>query len=101
MAKRDYTPTYRVEFRTNLCESLYQMKLQSSPWDCKRDGRPTADNAEKYRREMNQSFLPGGVNYHISESRNVIIHVNYVRIIRQSTNETVAEVKAPIFDFTH
>lgn len=96
---RSYTPTYRVEtFDNRMNVSLYQRRLESCAWNCKRDGRPTEANAEKYRQEMNKTFLPGGVNYHISESCGFTIHISTVWIIRQSTGELVAKAKAPMFE---
>ena len=89
---RSYTPTYRVEVTVN------NGKLDLYGWDCKCHGRPTNSNAEKYRRKLNESFGPKGVNWHISKSCGVVVHVSSVRVIRQSTGAVVATAKAPLFE---
>lgn len=89
---RIVTPTYRVETASNI------HGLQLSGWDCKRNGRPSDTRAENYRTTMNQRFLPGGVNFGISEASGVIVHLSEVRIVRQSSGEVVARAKAPRFE---
>ena len=86
------TPTFRAEFRTNV-----PVNLTDAAWNCRTMGRPTVENAEAYRQRLNASFQPGGVNGPRKDD-DVIIHVNRVRIVRQSNNEVVAEANAPMFE---
>lgn len=88
---RVVTPTYRVETTTNVG------RLTDMAWNCKRDGRPTAENLEEWRKGYNRSFLPGGVNGPRHDS-DVILHISSARIVRQSTGKAVAEVRAPMFE---
>jgi len=48
--------------------------------------------------ELRYVRQPGGVNFHVSDSRGVIAHISTVRVIRQSTGEVVAESNAPLFE---
>lgn len=88
-----YTPTYRVEYHDNTRPALVNM----TSWD-RDNGRPTVTNLEKWRVGMNQSFNPGGANWHISEGCGVVAHIHKARIVRQSTGETVAETTMPAFE---
>jgi len=86
------TPKYRAEFRTNA-----KTYLTPACWNCRTMGRPTAENAEKYRQRLNASFQPGGVNGPRYPG-DVIVHVNRVLIVNQFTNQVVAEANAPMFE---
>jgi hypothetical protein len=89
---RSTTPTFRAEVKgSNWNFSMFG-------WDCKTNGRPNQTNVDRYRLSLNNSFLPGGVNFHVSDSRGVIPHVSTVRVVRQSTGDVVAESKAPMFE---
>lgn len=50
----------------------YQIQLEVAgaaimpmSWNCRRDGRPTADNLTRYVKGWEASTLPGGVNDHL------------------------------------
>lgn len=89
---RSTTPTFRAEVKGN------NWNFEMFGWDCKRNGRPTQANVDRYRDSLNKSFQPGGVNWHVSESRGVVAHVSEVRVIRQAGGEVVAVSKAPLFE---
>ncbi len=89
---RSVTPTFRAEVKGS------GWNFDMFGWDCKTNGRPTQMNVDQYRWSLNKSFQPGGVNFHVSDSRGVIPHVSTVRVIRQSTGEVVAESKAAMFE---
>ena len=89
---RSVAYTYRIEAASNV------HGLELFGWDCKRLGRPSDTRAENYRTDMNKSFLPGGVNFGVSEASGVIVHLSEVRIVRQSNGEVVARAKAPMFE---
>lgn len=89
---RSTTPTFRAEVKGTI------WNFSMFGWDCKIHGRPNQTNVDRYRLSLNNSFLPGGVNFDISESQGTIAHVSTVRIIRQSTGDVVAESKAPMFE---
>ena len=91
---RSYTPVYRVEYATN-ARGVHHTAMV---WDCKRYGKPTRANLIKWREGYNKSFEPGGVNEHCSNAVGYIIWINRARIIRQKTDEVVAEFVAPMFE---
>jgi hypothetical protein len=97
---RVVTPTFRVEYRTNL---LAMNKIAS---DClsnvdgrrvlmmawrRHDGRPTMANLERWRRLWNESFKT--VNRHLAPD-----HINWARLVRQSTGEIMCETTMPTFE---
>jgi len=89
---RSVTPTFRAEVKGS------GWNFDMFGWDCKINGRPSQMTVDHYRRSLNESFQPGGVNFHVSDSRGVIAHISTVRVIRQSTGEVVAESNAPLFE---
>lgn len=89
---RSITPTYVAEFTVN------HGHLTPMAWDCKRYGRPTDANAEKFRKFYNMSFQPGRVNGPLTED-DVILHISEVRVIRNDgSKEVVATATAPLFE---
>jgi len=86
---RSTTPTFRTEV-------VDQEGIHHMTWNCKTHGRPTNANAETFRKMLNNSYLPGGVNEHIS--KHFILHTSKVSVIRQSTGEVVAVANAPMFE---
>ena len=91
MMGRSVTPTYRVEVRLN---TGY---MTPSAWNCKQDGRPTEANLEKWRKELNASFQPDGVNGPRNDT-DTVIHIISAKIIRQRTGEVVSETTMPMFE---
>lgn len=89
---RSTTPTFRAEVKGSNCN------FDAFGWDCKTNGRPNQTNVDRYRLSLNNSFLPGGVNYHMTDSRGVVAHVSSIRVIHQSTGKVVVESKAPMFE---
>lgn len=67
-------------------------------WEVKTHGKPTAENAERYRRTMNESFQPNGHNWHISQQMGVVAHLSKVTIVRQRDGKVMAEANAPAFE---
>jgi hypothetical protein len=108
---RSITPTYRVEYQDNNQPSAIKivsgsqtiaslpgsLHWKSMIWD-KRDGRPTEENLEKWRRDYNRSFNPGGSNWHVSEAVGHVIHISKARIVRQKSGQVVATVRASMFE---
>jgi hypothetical protein len=88
---RSATPTHRVESTVNVGS------IMPMAWNCKQNGRATEDNLEKWRRDYNESFQPGGVNGP-RNGTDVILHISSARLVHQSTGRIVAETKAPMFE---
>ena len=68
-------------------------------WHTRDYGKPTPENLNKWRQRQNKSFLPGGVNEHLSTS--YIPHISNVRVYRQSPaakRGLVASYIAPAFE---
>jgi hypothetical protein len=93
---RSYIPTYRIEYRDNTMHPMAGSHIIA--YDFKRDGKPTDDKAEAIRKKINSSFAPGGTNYDLSKLHGVLIHVQRLHIVRQSSGETVAKSTAPMFE---
>jgi len=92
---RSTTSTYRIEAAANVAGFSF------FGWDCKTYGRPTTQNAEKWRRATNESFQPEGVNWHISQAWGVVPHITQVRIVAQKgprAGQVVAETRMPMFE---
>ena len=86
---RDYTPKYRVEYETNI--GRYQMAWKDVY------GRPDKDGLENWRKVYNASFQPGEINGPLTPN-GIVQHISNAKLIRQSTNEIVAEAHAPVFE---
>jgi hypothetical protein len=86
---KSITPTYRVEYRDNASRSTSSM--------CWR-GKASKERLEQWRKDYNKSFNPGGVNYHVSQSLGIVVHISHAWLIHQRTNECVAETKMPMFE---
>lgn len=99
---KSYTPKYRVEYRDNSDRLRPRNALPVEPgklqWPSKHFGKPTDAKAESFRQDLNQSFLPGAVNGHISESLGVVVHITRLWIIEQATGHKVAQAVAPAFE---
>ena len=93
---RSCTPTFRVEYRDNTLRHF-----QAPHWltyDYKRHGKPDDAKAEAIRVSLNASFGPGGVNWHVSTARGVVIHITRLDIVRQADGEIVGTATAPMFE---
>lgn len=88
------TPKYRVETRETGNPDPRITESNTYPWK----GRATVTRLEDWRQRMNKSFAPGGINFHVSKSRGVVIHIKGAKIIRQSDGEVIAETQAPLFE---
>lgn len=86
------TPTYRVEYRSTANPH------NSMAWDCRRHGRPTDANLEKWRVAYNASFEPDGCNWHVSVATGVVLHISRAMIVRQATGTIVARTSMPMFE---
>jgi hypothetical protein len=84
---RSVTPKYRVETKENVGA------MTPAAWR----GRATPARLAEWVEACNKSFLPGGVNGHVSESRGVVVYIHAAKIIEQATGRVVAEYKAPAF----
>jgi hypothetical protein len=85
------TPAYRVRYRD-------QDGWRTLTWICAMEGRPSNAAAERYRKEMNASFQPGGANKAISAIRGYVPHISHVEVIKQATGEVVARAAMPMFE---
>lgn len=85
---RSVTPKYRMEVRANVGY------MTPSCWS----GRATEKRLEDAVRSMNKSFLPDGVNAHVSKSRGVVVQILSAKLVEQSTGTVVAEYTAPMFE---
>jgi hypothetical protein len=81
-------PTYRVTH-------IAYLDVIVTAWPEDNYGYPTPDAVKLYREELNESFTPGGANYH---PEGVIPHISKVFVIRQSDNKVVAESHSPLFE---
>ena len=64
-------------------------------------GRPTVKRLEHWRKTMNASFQPGGVNAHIADTHGNVPYVYRARIcenVPTRPRPVVCEVKAPTFE---
>ena len=86
------TPKYRVEVRGNF--TRMGIGLTPAAWR----GKVSEQRLEEYRQSMNQSFLPGGVNEHVSRADGFVHHISYARIVRQSDGQIMCAVRAPMFE---
>jgi hypothetical protein len=84
---RSTTPKYRLETWVNAGRHT------PSAWE----GRPTEAALRDRVCSLNESFMPGGVNGHVSQAAGEIVQVWMARIVRQSDDRVVAEWKAPPF----
>ncbi len=97
---RSYTPKYRVEYRDNTMyvdgrvPTMYPGRVS---WPSHL-GKPSNAKAEDLRRKMNQSFQPGGVNGHVSNALNTVVHIYRLWVVEQKTGTWVAETTAPAFE---
>jgi hypothetical protein len=101
---RIVTPKYRVEYADNLLalrKTAPDTRTSDGRQYCTvawRDGRPTQKALEEWRLSTNRSFLPGGANCHITRAYDIIPHIYYARIVRQSDGAEVCHVRAPSFE---
>ena len=85
---RIVTPKYRMEVRTNVGS------MTPSSWS----GRATEKRLETAVKAENESFLPGGVNAHVSKAHGAVVRIIYARLVEQATGTVVAEYTAPAFE---
>lgn len=88
---RSTTFAYRVEYITNIGHGMMGWKDEY--------GHPDKNGLENWRQVYNTSFQPGGVNAP-SDKTSIVPHITHAKLIRQSTNEIVAETYAPTFEIT-
>lgn len=84
---RSYTPKYRVKV------TAHGAHLTDFVWN-KDYGRANEANLAKFVATYNESFAPGGVNYH----GGTIIRISSAVIIRQADDEVIATYTAPLFE---
>jgi hypothetical protein len=86
------TPKYRIEYWD-------QTGKHVCAWN---EGVPTAEKAENWRREMNVSFQPGGVNGHVlGLPGGFTLHISRVHVVCQTgllAGEVVAAARMPMFE---
>lgn len=102
------TPTYRVEYRDNLlamgktsgdCRSRIDGRpVLSMAWNGKEDGWANETNLEAWRKGYNASFQPAGSNAHLAAAFGIVPHISFARLVRQSNDTVVAEVRMPMFE---
>lgn len=112
---RIITPPYRVEYRDNLLamgKTVADMAgkcgkpVLTMIWNVhdryngnvKGYGTPTLANLTKWRETMNNSYKKDGSNYHITQHFNMIPHIHYAAIVRQSDGKVMCEFRAPLFE---
>lgn len=91
---RSTTPLYSTEVDANVSMDFFG-------WNVKAYGKPTEANLEKMRTGYNQSFQPGGCNFHNIRGNNIVPHISAVRVRYnkgQRRGELVAEAKGPMFE---
>ena len=99
---KSYPPKSRVEYRDNSDMLRPRNALPTEPgklsWPSKHLGKPTNAKAEQFRKDLNQSFQPSGVNGHVSKSLNTVVHIYRLWVIEQKTGQWVAEANMPAFE---
>jgi hypothetical protein len=60
---RDTSPTYVIEM------TVPGYRYSPAPWNCRRDGRPTAANLAKHVASFEASTQPGQCNAHLGATR--------------------------------
>lgn len=95
---RSYTPKYRLEYRDNSVACRRNPNYFHTICPPKGFGTPTERKLSEYRRALNTSFAPGGVNAHVSEAAGHVVHVGRVRAVEQKTGRVVASTVAPMFE---
>lgn len=112
---RIITSPYRVEYRDNLLamhKTFADMAGKCGKpvlimdWNVrdkyngnvKGHGTPTLANLTKWCEMMHNSFKEGGSNYHITKHFNIIPHIHYAAIVRQSDGKVMCEFNAPMFE---
>jgi hypothetical protein len=92
---RSTTPTYIVKTFERKPDG--STKVNKMAWSKK--GKPTAGQAEDFRRAYNLSFLPGlGVNSHVSKALGYVPHASKVEVWNQKTSQLVATAVMPMFE---
>lgn len=81
----DHMPSVRWKF-TGPCK-----------WDHKYLGKPTSEKLGQWVMDGNKSYLPGGINEHVSNAMGVVPYCYAAKVVNQYTGETVAEWRAPLF----
>lgn len=62
-------------------------------------GRPSESKLEEKRKKLNESFLPGGINAHVSDSNSGIIYIFRMEIREnRPSGAVVCTAKAPMFE---
>ncbi len=84
----------KAKYRMEIIRTNHSGYMTPSVWR----GRATDKRLAEAVRSMNQSFLPDGVNAHISRARGVVVQVLSARIVEQDTGIVVAEYNAPMFE---
>lgn len=80
------TPTYRIEFTVD------RGYWTACSWQGKYNGRANAANLAAVCMEMERATYPRGVNSHLG-----VTHILSAKIVRQSTNEVVADyIRQPV-----
>lgn len=88
------TPKYRVEI-SYISFTEKRIKTDSFAWDIKRHGKPTNENAKKFRDAMNESLNKGGSNENLRDNQSDYCNTE---IKDQKTGEVIAEFIPPLFE---
>lgn len=84
---RTITPTFRVEY-----VMFGNIGITSSAWYTRHEGHPDDENLRRHVEKLEDSSKPGGCNAHCGP-----MVVASAKIIRQKTDEVVANYKGPAF----
>jgi hypothetical protein len=87
---RSYTPKYRVKV------TAVGAHLTDFIWN-REYGRVGEANLKKFVAAYNESFEPGGCNFH-GDGETTVIRITAAVIIRQSDDEVIATYTAPMFE---
>lgn len=80
------TPRYRIEFTSNVYMTPHA-----------RDAKMTTLQLEGYRKALNASFQPGGVN---AAREGIVPHISRLRLIDQRTGDVINGCCGPLFEVT-
>jgi len=88
---RTTTPTFRVEMTTVRLRDGQRFGFQLG-WE-KQYGRPTGEALARFVKDFDQATAPGGVNAHLGQEQ-----TTQAKVVRQATQEVVAEFVRPMFE---
>lgn len=89
---KSITPKYAATY-SYICFSEKRRKIGRFAWNCKEYGRPTIENAKRWRQGFNASLERGGANEHLNQSA-----AGTITIYEQRGRREVCKYTPPMFE---